>query len=412
MSAHLLAARPAARADLRIGPAMIAGAELRHHLKVGDTEHFLDVGPKERFIIERLDGVATLAEIGAEYESAFGRRLDESRWQQILGVLAARGLLVGTESRFSPAAVEEKRPPLVRRLMKHRFVLVDPDRAFGVLAVRARVLFSRPVVLALLALVVVTQALMLFDLPRLGADLRGSRGDAAVIAVGVPVVWLVIAIHEMAHGVTCKHFGGAAPEVGLMWRFPLFTPYCRTEDLQLFPRPAHRVYTAFAGIFAGLVTVAPFGVAWFLAEPGSYVARLSAVVLVGGAIGSWLNLVPFLQLDGYFMLNHALNMVDLRTASARYLRERWQAMRGRAPAAAYPRKLAAVYAGYGIGSLLFGVTLAVVMVAYWYDWLHGMLGNPTAVLLMGGVSAVGLAVTWLVSRSARAHATTPEARRA
>jgi putative peptide zinc metalloprotease protein len=407
----LLAARPAARADLRIGPAMIAGAELRHHLKVGDVDRYLDVGPKERFVIERLDGVATLAEIGAEYETAFGRRLDESRWQQILGVLASRGLLVGTESRLSPEPVEQGRTPLLRRLLRHRFVLFHPDRAFGAVAARARILFSRPVVLALVALVVVTQALMVLDLPRLGADLRAARGDAAVIAVGVPVIWLIVAIHEMAHGVTCKHFGGAAPEVGLMWRFPLFTPYCRTEDLQLFRRPAHRVYTAFAGTFAGLVTVAPFAVTWFLAEPGGFLARLSAVVLVGGAVGSWLNLVPFLQLDGYFMLNHALNMVDLRTASGRYLRERWRALRGTAPAVAYPRRLAAVYAGYGIGSLLFGTTLAVVMVVYWFDWLRGMLGSPAAVAIMGAVSVLGLVVTWLVARSARVQAPTPEARR-
>jgi putative peptide zinc metalloprotease protein len=394
----LLMARPAVRQDLTIGPAMIDGNRIRHHLKIGDSKRLLGVGRKEHFIIARLDGRTTLAEIGAAYADEYGRRLDEAGWRQVLGVLAANGLLAGTPER--PDEPEAPPPRRWRSLVSHRFPLTNPDRLLGRLAAAVPWLFSPAMVVPLAVLVAASLAGMLVFLPELLGELRAAWQDGPVIAAAIPLLWASIAIHEVAHGLTCKHFGGTAPEIGILWRFPILSPYCRAEELQFFARPAHRVYTAFAGVFAGLVVILPFWPVWLLAEPGGYASRLAAAMLVGGAMVSLFNLVPFFQLDGYYMLTYALNIADLRTASGEYLRRRWRAWRG-GEAEQYPRRLALVYGAYGVASVLFGTALAVVALGYWHGMLRSLVGDLLALLLVVALAALAVPAALVARRTYR-----------
>ncbi|MEU8104682.1 M50 family metallopeptidase [Nonomuraea muscovyensis] len=394
----LLRARPAVRPDLTIGPAMIDGNRIRHHLRIGDRERLLGVGAKEWFVIARLDGSTTLAEIGAAYAAEYGRRMDEAGWRQVLRVLADNGLLAGVPE--PPAGPDAPRPSRWRTLMSYRFPVTDPDRLLERLAAATPWLFARAVVLPLAVLVTASLAGVLVALPELSEALRAGWRDGPVIAAAIPLVWASVVIHEVAHGLTCKHFGGRAPEIGVMWRFPILAPYCRTEGLQFFTRPAHRVYTAFAGIFAGLVVILPFWPVWLLAEPGGRASRLAAVMLVGGTLVAVFNLVPFFRLDGYFMLTYALNIADLRSASWEYLRQRRRAWRG-GGAEPYPRGLALVYGTYGVASLLFGSAVAVVTLWSWYALLRPLVGDVAAVLVPAATAVLALSVALVAGRAQR-----------
>ena len=406
----LLGSRPAVRPEVVVGPGLEQGTTTVHHVKDPRTGWYFRVGPRESFLIRRLDGTRTLAEIGADYAAEFGRTLGEGSWRQLLGMLGTRRLLIGTEDDAAMAemAADARRTSRGNRsLLKARLPLVDPDRFLGRLMTPLRGLFSRwlvvPAVLASLAMVVLVVA-SVGDLAR-----EASRTwQHPLVAVGVvAIIWLSLALHETAHGLTCRHFGGHVPEIGVLWRFPLLAPYCKADDVMLFADKWQRVLTAFAGVYVNLVLLLPFGLAYPLLEPGP-VRDGTAALLLYGTLSAVANLVPFLQLDGYFMLNHALGMANLRTESYRFcglLLRRVLRRPGGAGTAAYPRRIRWIYGLYGGSSVLFGAGLAAGFAVYWIGRLRDRAEPPGTgtwlLAVLGGLA--GLAVV-VVRRRRRAAA--------
>lgn len=98
-TAALLDGRPRRAPGLVIGPAVLRGTRTVHLIKDRVSGRFFEIGPKERFIIERLDGARSLAEIGEEYARAFGRVIDEQAWGAILATLWRRAFLEAPDGR-------------------------------------------------------------------------------------------------------------------------------------------------------------------------------------------------------------------------------------------------------------------------------------------------------------------------
>jgi hypothetical protein len=407
-SADLLASRPRLRGDVVIGPGLVKGAGTVHHLKDLRTGWYFRVGPREAYLIGRLDGVRTLAEIGEGYTATFGRRLDAKGWTQLLGMLATRRLLVGTDDETEldrMAADAKRRARSGQTLLKARLPLVDPDRFLGRLLPRVRPLFSPWVVVPALLAIVVTEVAILLNAATLAREAAGMWGSPLIIAGVLVVIWLNLAAHEVAHGLTCRHFGGQVPEIGVMWRFPLLFPYCKADDVMLFAARRQRVLVAFAGVYASLLLIVPFAIAYPLLDPGPLRSATAGIVLYG-SVAALLNLIPFLQLDGYFMATHALDMVDLRTESYGFLRQvARRVLRRPGPRAVYPRRSRWVYGVYGISSLLFGLAFAAVMLGYWIGQaLTRSTLSPTTNALLAVAGAAGGAGVYLWRRRRQALA--------
>jgi putative peptide zinc metalloprotease protein len=381
----LLAARPRLRPDVIVGPGLRDGTRVVHHLKDPRTGWYFRIGPREQFIVSRLDG-RRLEEIGAEYQAEFGRRLAEPHWQQILGLLGGRRLLVGTDDEQSIAelaASARTQGRANRGLLLYRKPLLNPDRLFGRLLPRLRPLFSPYVVTPVLLAVAALEIYLVLHASPLYRDMRLAAHRPAILVAGIALIWVTLALHETAHGLTCKYFGGSAPEIGIIWRFPILAPYCKADDVVLFWSRWHRVATAFAGIFAGLVAILPFWPLWTFTAPGTAAHELAAFVLIIGSVAALANLVPFLQLDGYFMLNHALGMVNLRTETYRY----WGRLVGRvvrrgAGVREYPWWARIAYLIYGAVSLAYLGSLALRFLGSLFRLLHRWLGTGASLLVV------------------------------
>jgi putative peptide zinc metalloprotease protein len=170
------------------------------------------------------------------------------------------------------------------------------------------------------------------------------------------VLWLASVGHELAHGVACARYGGRAEEFGFMWRFPLFFPYCKVDDVVLFRKTSQRVITAFAGTYISLVATIPVAAIWFLAPSHTALHEIAAAALLVTVVGALAGLAPVFQLDGYAIINHALGMADLRADTYEF----WGLWLGRKVSSrAYPRRAAIAYAGYGALSAIVVVGLVV-----------------------------------------------------
>src|SRR5207302_1378097 len=148
----------------------------------------------------------------------------------------------------------------------------------------------------------------------------GQAGAQKYLAFAV-VSLVVITIHELGHGLTCKYFGGHVHEIGflLMYFMPCF--YCNVNDAWLFERRRERLWVTVAGGYIELFVGALATFVWWLTAPGHPVNTVAFQTALIASVGSVaVNLNPLIKLDGYYGLSDYLGVPNLRENSFRYVR--------------------------------------------------------------------------------------------
>ncbi|MFG3257279.1 peptidase M50 [Streptomyces sp. NPDC048172] len=389
-------ARPRLREDVRIGPLVTKGPTGVHLVGDRRTGAFVKVGPREAFLMGRLDGHRSLAQIGDAYAAEFGKRLAVQHWRQLLGMLASRGLIEPADparldevrERAEAARRAEGRSPLLWRLPVRGAAELVPGAA------RRLGWLLHPFAVAPLGLAGALVALVtLLHWSQLYGALSNAPGRWSATAVAFALTWLTIAAHEFGHGVACHRYGGRPTQIGVMWRFPLIAPYCKVDDVVTFPRRAHRVMTAFAGIYVNLLALLPSAALWWWGPDGGWWHGLAGGLLVLGTATTVGNLVPFLKLDGYHMLEHATSTMHLQSESFRYA---GAVLRGRTFAPeGYPPRARWIFTGYVLLTVAVLGPALVLLVRMWFVTLAGVWGAVGAALfLLAEAVVVAVFLRW------------------
>lgn len=316
--------RPQLRTDIVFGPPMRSAGTTVYYIKDSLTSWFYRIGAKEYFLISKMDGTRTLEEIEAEYRSAFNRRLSPQSWGQIFGLLNKRFLLAGTADADTLSMLkregEKQRYQQGKKWYSRRWSLAHPDRFLEKILPWIRPAFHPAFVYPALVVVVALEVFFFFNMGTAGAELL----PGLMRYFSLPLVLLLCALgciflaaHEIAHGLACKYFGGSIQEMGMMWKPPFLSAYCKIDDVVLFHNRWHRVYTAFAGIFVNLLMLIPFALLWRFSSESSEAQVISAFVFISVNLFILVNLIPFIDLDGYMMLKYSLNVIDLREYATR-----------------------------------------------------------------------------------------------
>ncbi|HEY9439287.1 MAG TPA: hypothetical protein VIS29_11675 [Streptomyces sp.] len=398
---------PRLRSEVVLGPGLRLGTRVVHRVKDPRTGCYYRIGQREHFIMRLMDGEHTLEDIGRAYSGEYGRTLGPDNWRQMFILLGRYQLLDGDVDeavldriRSERAAREKNRPD---GWLSRRWVLVHPDRVCAALAGRLSFAFHRAFVIPALILVVLSQIVVWAHTGLLVSDATSHVGWPVVAPSTLILAWLITMVHELAHGVACRYFGGEVTEIGVRWHFPLLAPYCRTDDIVLFHRRTARVGTAFAGIFAGLLAMLPVLAWWWFSDQGGMSRSMAAGLLLFGSGGSLVALMPFLQLDGYVMLTHGLNVADLRAETHRYwgLQAHRRRPESREALNACPPRLARACILYGIASLLALAGVCCALVWLWYGTLEHYLGAVPAIGILAAEAVVvaGLAAYVMRRRS-------------
>lgn len=286
------------------------------------------------FLLEGLDGRQTAAKLCEAYRRRFGEDLSEDELQAFLKSARSHKLVDDAPPEDQPATAAaaepapDATPPLRKKvrgsLLFLRVPICRPDRFLTWLEPKVRFLWT-PLFVALsvgaaavAALVVLTNQQQLAD-----SFYRAVRWETVVVAWFL--LFLATVLHECAHGLTCKHFGGDVPDAGflLMMFMPCF--YCNVSDAWLMPRKQHRLWTTFSGAFSDLCVWAASVFVWRVTVLDSTVNYFAFVLASVCGTRTLLNINPFLRLDGYYLLSDALSIPNLRPRAQKYLMEnvRW-----------------------------------------------------------------------------------------
>ncbi|MFJ8226379.1 metalloprotease [Streptomyces griseus] len=350
--------RPALRPRVLLSDPLLDGAATVHLIKDAETGNSFKVGPKEHFLIVRMDGERSLGEIGEEYAGAYGRRLGDAHWRQLLSLLGAKGLLAGAPARSpatgpapgAPAPAAPAPAPEPRTLLRGSLPLVaDADattarlhRAFGFL-------LAPPLLVPLLALVLAMEAVVAARSGELLLAAKGLLANPVLLTGTAVLLWVSTALHELAHGVTARHYGGRVAEIGLRWRLPAVIMYCTVDDYLYFGTRRHRIATALAGAVMNLVFLLPFCALWLFAPLDDATHDAFAALLLLGSVQAFAMLVPLPPLDGYRIAGQLAGATGLAASAGAYLR---LALRRSPEAAAYPRRARIAYSAYAAVTVL------------------------------------------------------------
>ena len=304
-----------------------------------------------------------------------------------------------------PHLAEVARPPHRNSLIAWRIPLGDPTPLLNRLAPLHRLLFSRgaavvwALAVALLLLLALQHAPSLVDHGR--QWLATPRYALLAVLLYVPIKL----VHELAHGLALRHWGGSVRRAGVTLMLGLPVPWVDASSATGFVQRHRRVVVGAAGMMAELALAAIALPLWLMLPDGLLRDTAFVTLFITGVSTLLFNANPLQRLDGYYIATDALALPNLATRSRlwwqdllrrRVLRlpalEPMPLARGEAPwlvgyaplSWAYSLLIAAVAITW-LGTLSFGLGLLGGALLAW------QMGLRPGVTLLGGLRRAALA---------------------
>jgi len=389
---------PIRRSDLVIRPIGDGG---RYVVKDPDGRDYFELGEEEHFLLAQLDGSRTLEEICTVFEERFGEPLLEEDLDGFLDMARQQGLLeerragaeirrrgeraagdISTTSRAIPAPPRER-----QSILYWRKNIFDPDRFFTWLEPKIRFFWTRGFLLVSVSSIIAATVILWTGHEAMASSFaQALRWETLFLAA--LVMLLVGMLHESAHGLTCKHYGGEVREIGflLMYFMPCF--YCNVSDAWLFREKSKRLWVTLAGGYFELFLWALAVFVWRLTMPDTLINYLAFIVLTISGIESFFNFNPLIKLDGYYLLSDWVEIPNLRQRSFGYAMARLRRLLWGGPRLETQNK-GWFLLGFGLVSWVYSLTFLTLMLVALRHWLSGWLGVLAlpAVLALALVSA-------------------------
>jgi putative peptide zinc metalloprotease protein len=284
---------------------------------------------EEYAILQMLDGQSSLDEIAQRFERDFPpQTIRTEELQQFIGMLHRSGLVITDAAGQGRQLVKRRderkhkeRLASLTNILSIRFKGIDPERFFNFIYPYVRWFFTVPAMICccLLGLSALTLVLVQFDtfqsrLPAFQDFFRAQNW----LWLGLTLCITKI-LHELGHGLSCKHFGGECHEIGVM--FLVLTPclYCNVSDSWMLPNRWHRAAIGAAGMYVEIVLASICTFIWWFTEPGPLNYTCLNVMFISSVSTVMFNANPLLRYDGYYILSDILEIPNLRQKASTIL---------------------------------------------------------------------------------------------
>jgi hypothetical protein len=140
-------------------------------------------------------------------------------------------------------------------------------------------------------------------------------GQNATIFKLVLLTMLVIALHELGHAFTLKHYGGTVKEIGLLFMCLIPGCYTDTTDQYSLVRRRQRILVVAAGVLIQITIWAVAVWVWLFSRSNPVWHQTSYLLMVAALLTVAINLNPLNRFDGYYLLVAGTGINNLRERS-------------------------------------------------------------------------------------------------
>lgn len=367
------------------------------------TKRFFRLKQHEFYIARQLDGMTSPEEIQRRFEQKFGVSLPEDKLTRFVRRLQDLSFLESSRSekelsRAQRRALSEQ--SYLQRILYIRLRTLNPNRFFNAIMPHIGFFFTKQFVLLVIVLTAVALYINISNWSEYAAQAK-SLIAAGTIPTLLLVVALVTALHEFAHGLTCKRFGGNVHGIGFLLIYFLPAFYCDVSDAWLFKEKSKRLWVSFAGIFFQIFLWGLATIAWRVLETDTWLSEACCLAMATSGISTIFNLNPLLKLDGYYLIVDHFEIPNLRRRAFGHLNssiKRWLGIKS-AKTLEITAREKRIYFFYGILAGLYSAGLLIFIFWKVAGFVFSALHGPGLVLLAAVCLLLftGILERWIVS---------------
>ena len=334
------------------------------------NSRFYRIGLPEYAFISLLDGQTTLHEALGHTAKALGPdAFSENDAAGICKWLIDSQLATSDDSlqtdRLLEVADRAKRRARMQWLnpLMIKVPLGSPEPLLRQVAPWMMWLVSRPIVVVWLIICAIATYQLVGRWHDLGSDANLVLSRNNWIWLGLTLLLLKI-IHELAHALTCRRFGGTVREAGFVFILFAPIPYVDVTSSWRMPSKWQRIAISAAGMYVELFVAAVATLVWCNTQ--DQVVRHIAynTMIMSGVTTLLFNANFLMRFDGYYIFADLLEIPNLYSLGQQYLSyvgRRYflgiPAMRPR-----WPIRRATIIKVYGIASFLWRIMVCVGLV--------------------------------------------------
>lgn len=397
------------RPDLQIEPVEENGA-LFYVIKDPRTERFFRIKPLEHFFISQFDGKTSLAEIRRRASEEKKVLVSNDVLERFAGKFRDLGLLADD----GPAGARARPRGPTWRGLTLKIPLTNPEGLLDRLYPKTKWCFTSGFVALTAAAIVAAILVVIANRHDLAFGLERAVSLEGLMFV-IVTVSVVTVLHELAHALTCRHFGGRVSDMGFLLLYFLPCFYVNVSDTYLFREKRQRLWVVFAGGYFEIVLWAASVLAWRVVAPETFVSRALFVVIAVCGVRSLFNFNPLIKLDGYFLLSDYLGIANLRQEALSGLGRLFRravALETRPPSPEITARRILALRGdkflalFGGAALVYTIALVGFLVLHSGEWVFDNFGANALALF--SVALVGLLHKPAITAASAAKDTTKE----
>ena len=278
-------------------------------------QRFFRIKELEHFLITQFDGKTSFDEVRHRASETHRVLVGPEVLGRFVEKFVDLGLLID-QRRL--AVGEHFAPPLASRqgswwsrILFLKIPLVHPERLLSWLYPKVRWCLTPAFVGLMVATIAMAIGVTVVNRESLVFGLRTIFSIESFLLIYVTLS-VVTALHELAHGITCRHFGGRVQDMGFLFMYFVPCFYCNVSDTYLFKEKRQRLWVIFAGAFFELFIWAVAVLAWRVIAPEAFLSRVCVIVIAVGGVKTLFNFNPLIKLDGYYLLADYLGIANLR----------------------------------------------------------------------------------------------------
>lgn len=335
--------------------------------------------------IRRLDGQSTVEEIYNTLQKSHSSALSQSDIILLVANLKSSHLLQDDDRTAGLAHKNaiEKVGQFFKGLSRPfaiRFRLIDPDRFLT--RVMPYLGWIRSRLFTWLWLFVVLYALLASWL-HWGelVDYGAARFNDPIYLLYFWLLYPVVkALHEMAHALATKRWGGVVHDMGIMLLVFFPVPYVDSSASNRFASRRKRILVSAAGIMVETFLASAALIWWLHGAAGIGRDIAFGIMIIGGVSTLLFNANPLLRFDGYYVFSECIQIPNLASRSQQYLGYLFKRFLVgipdvRSPVTAFGE--AKWLFGYGIASAVYRVFISL-FIALWVSGKFFVLGLALA----------------------------------
>ncbi len=308
------------RSDLVTSEAVVDGQDVVN-IKDPLRGNYFRLRLPEFWLISQLDGVRSYEEIAQKFREKFNANIDANAVLQFVDMLESQFFLENSRSEQAVSRKSygnENRKSLFSKLLYIKFKAFKPGKSLAV-CTKLYKPFHSPIGLVLQGLFIIFGLILFTTNYNYFAVSLFDLYSVSTIAIVMVAFFVLIVIHEFAHAVTCRMYGGQVNEFGflLMYFQPCF--YCDISDAWLFKKKRHRLAVTWAGPYSEIILLSFTMIVWRITVPGSLFHEIAQILVVVIWVTAIFNLNPLIKLDGYYLLSDFLEIPNLRDKSFSYV---------------------------------------------------------------------------------------------